>query len=113
MVSITQNTTSTIHYSHQSATLTCTTLTANVSGTGGGTYNWSGPGITSGATSSNATVNQPGTYNLTVTAANGCTATASTSITQNTTAPTANASNTTTLTCTTRTANITGTGGEL
>jgi gliding motility-associated-like protein len=89
VVSITQNTTPPSITATNTSTLTCTTLTANVSGTGGGTYAWLGPGITSGATSSNATVNQPGTYNLTVTAANGCTATASTSITQNTTAPTA------------------------
>ena len=111
VVSITQNTTPPSITATNTSTLTCSTLTANITGTGGGSYNWSGPGITSGATSSNATVNLPGTYTLLVTAANGCTATANTSITQNTTAPTANASNATTLSCLTLTANVTGTGG--
>ncbi|MFY7884319.1 MAG: beta strand repeat-containing protein, partial [Dolichospermum sp.] len=108
---ITQNTTAPTITATNASTLTCTTLTANLTGTGGGTYSWSGTGITSGATTATATVNQPGTYTLLVTAANGCTATANTTITQNTTAPTANASNSTTLTCATTTANVTGTGG--
>ncbi len=108
---ITQNTTAPTAGASNTSTLTCTTTTAQLTGTGGGTYAWSGPGITSGSTTATPTVNLPGTYNLTVTAVNGCTATASTAITQNTTAPTASASNTTTLTCTTTTVQLTGTGG--
>lgn len=50
-------------------------------------HNWSGPGITAGGATATPTVNLPGTYNLTVTAANGCTATANTTITQNTITP--------------------------
>ena len=108
---ITQNTTAPAVSATNASTLNCTSLTANLTGTGGGSYNWSGPGITAGGATAIPTVNLPGTYNLTVTAANGCTATANTTITQNTTAPTANASNTSTLNCTTLTANLTGTGG--
>jgi gliding motility-associated-like protein len=108
---ITQNTATPVITATNTNTLTCTTLTASVIGTGGGAYSWSGTNITGGATTATATVNQPGTYTLLVTAANGCTAVATTSVTQNTTAPTASASNTSTLTCTTNTASITGTGG--
>lgn len=111
VVSIIQNTTPPSITATNTSTLTCATLTANIVGTGGGTYSWSGPGITAGATSSSATINLPGTYTLLVTAASGCTATANTSVTQNTTTPTASASNTSTLTCVTLTANVTGTGG--
>ena len=111
VVSITQNTTPPVITATNATTLTCTTLAANIVGTGGGTYAWSGTGITGGAAAATATVNQAGTYTLLVTAANGCTATANTTIIQNTTAPSANASNTSTLTCTTTTANLIGTGG--
>jgi gliding motility-associated-like protein len=109
--SITQNNTPPTAGASNSSTLTCTTPTANLTGTGGGTYSWSGPGIVSGGGTANPVVNAPGTYTVLVTAANGCTATANTSITQNNTPPTAGASNSSTLTCTTTTANLTGTGG--
>ncbi len=92
-------------------TLTCTTTTAALTGTGGGTYLWSGPGTITNGTTANPTINTPGTFTVAVTAANGCTATANTTVSQNTTAPTPNASNSTTLTCTTTTAVLTGTGG--
>ena len=92
--------------------LTCSFLSAALSGSGGGTYSWSGPGITAGATSASPTVNLPGTYSLSVTSAAGCTSTISTvSVTQNTTAPTISASNSSTLSCSTTTAALTGTGG--
>ncbi|MBC7694336.1 MAG: hypothetical protein H7141_02710, partial [Burkholderiales bacterium] len=111
VVSITQNTTAPLANATNASTLNCTVITATLTGTGGGAYNWSGPGITSGGTTSNPVVNQGGTYVLTVTAANGCTATANTTITQSTTAPTASATNTSTLNCTMITATLTGTGG--
>ncbi len=110
-VSISQNTTAPTAGASNSTTLTCTTTTAALTGTGGGTYSWSGTGIVSGGTTANPVVNGTGPYTVIVTAANGCTATASTSVPQNTTAPTAGASNSTTLTCTTTTAALTGTGG--
>ncbi len=92
-------------------TLGCTAGTATLTGTGGGTYSWSGTGIVSGATTANPIVNGTGPYVVTVTAANGCTATANTSVAQNITPPTPTASNTATLTCATTTAALTATGG--
>ena len=68
--------------------LTCSTLTANaaVTATAGMSYSWSGPGIVSGATTSNPVVNQPGNYITTVTDfANGCQTTVTVAVSQNTT----------------------------
>jgi hypothetical protein len=107
-VTVTQNTTAPTPSASNSTTLTCLTTTGTVIGTGGGTYIWSGPGITAGAATATPTINLPGTYNLTVTAANGCTATANTSVTQNTVIPSTTASNTSTLTCTTTTVSLIG-----
>lgn len=71
-----------------SNTLTCISTTLNLSGSGGGTYAWTGPGIVSGGTSATPVVNQPGTYSLAVTSASGCTSPISTvSISQNTVVP--------------------------
>ena len=107
-VTVTQNTTAPTPSASNSTTLTCLTTTGTVIGTGGGTYIWSGPGITAGAATATPTINLPGTYNLTVTAANGCTATANTSVTQNTVIPSTTASNSSTLTCTTTTVSLIG-----
>ncbi|MCC6180680.1 MAG: choice-of-anchor L domain-containing protein, partial [Bacteroidia bacterium] len=111
VVTVTQNTTAPTAGASNSSTLTCTTRTIGISGTGGGTYAWSGPGIVSGGSTATPSVNLPGTYVVTVTAANGCTATANTSVTQNTTAPTANAVNSGSLNCTNTTVTLTASGG--
>ncbi len=47
----------------------------------GGTYQWSGPGVVSGANSQVVTVSQSGTYSVTVTGAGGCSYTIDTTIT--------------------------------
>ena len=66
--------------------LNCTNTTTQVLGTGSATgnnigYQWTGPGIVSGANDINATVNQSGTYVLVVTDNdNGCTSTAETEV---------------------------------
>ncbi len=91
--------------------LTCTTTAISVTATGGGTYAWDG-----GATPTTAanSFNAPGTYTVTVTAANGCTDTESIVITQNIAAPSATITNntgTTVLTCTTTAISVTATGG--
>ncbi len=107
---VTQNITPPTTSATNSGTLTCTTPTINLSGTGGGTYNWNGPGIVSGGTTANPIVNQPGCYNLTVTnIANGCTATATTCVTQNITAPATNTNVTGTLNCTLTSVNASAT----
>ncbi|MBK8966751.1 MAG: gliding motility-associated C-terminal domain-containing protein [Lewinellaceae bacterium] len=76
------------------APLTCASDTVTLSGAGSSTgfqfsYQWSGPGIVSGATTlNNCLVDAPGLYTLTVT--NGistCTATATAVVTQNTVPP--------------------------
>ncbi|MDF2453254.1 MAG: hypothetical protein K0S26_2758, partial [Bacteroidota bacterium] len=105
---VTQNTTAPSPTASNSGTLTCTIATVSVTGTGGGTYSWSGPGIVSGGTTSSATVNKGGIYSLTVTSANGCSATATTAVNQNTTSPSTTASTTGTLTCSTLTVALNG-----
>ncbi|MBS1637129.1 MAG: gliding motility-associated C-terminal domain-containing protein [Bacteroidetes bacterium] len=89
-------------------TVTCTTPNVVITGSGGGTYNWSGPGITGGGSTATPTVNLGGTYNVTVTSAAGCTNTASASVAQNNTPPSPTASNSATLTCTTTTVALSG-----
>lgn len=54
------------------------TLTA---GTGGNNYTFNGPGLSQSGTSTTATVTQGGTFSVLVTSSNGCTASASTTIT--------------------------------
>jgi gliding motility-associated-like protein len=91
-------------------TLTCAAPTATLSGSGGGTYVWSGPSITGGGTTANPTVNAPGTYSLSVTSAQGCTSgISSVAISQNTAAPVTSASSSGSITCTTNTINLTST----
>ncbi len=82
-------------------TLTCTTGSVALSGnstSSGITYGWQGPG---GFTSSeqNPTVSVAGTYVLTVTAANGCTATSSTQVQQDAGLPDVSASVSGEMTC--------------
>lgn len=75
--------------------LTCTNVTINLDGNGSSTgpnftYQWTGPGIVSGANTLNPTVNAPGTYTILVTnTTNGCTEQATVSVSQNIDQPTA------------------------
>lgn len=68
-------------------TLNCNTPAVTLNGAGSSqsatmVYQWTGPGIVSGATTLFPVVNAPGTYTLLVTnSANGCTATASATVT--------------------------------
>ena len=87
------------------ATLTCLNTTTVLSGSGGGSYSWSGPGIVSGGTSSSPTVNLPGTYSVTV-SVSGCTNIASVSIAQNTAQPTPSVSTSGTVTCASNTLSL-------
>ncbi|MES2567447.1 MAG: gliding motility-associated C-terminal domain-containing protein [Bacteroidota bacterium] len=90
-------------------TLTCTSTTLSLSGSGGATYNWTGPasGIVSGNTSATPVVSVQGTYSLAVTSTAGCTSTLSTvAVTQDIIAPTVTATPSGSLNCTTTTVNI-------
>ena len=70
------------------AILNCTNTSVTLSGNGGGSYAWTGPGITSGSNTATPTVNQPGSYNLQVTVSNCTSAISSVAVNQNTTSPT-------------------------
>nr|WP_157580468.1 putative Ig domain-containing protein [Rudanella lutea] len=90
-----------------STTLTCTTPTITLTASGGGTYRWD-----NNTTSATRTVNAAGTFSVTVTSANGCTAVDTQVITSNTTPPTANISaSATEISCTVPTITLTASGG--
>ncbi len=112
-ITITQNITPpSAAVSSTSSVLNCTTTSITLTATGGGTYSWSN-GTSVVGTSASLTVSNPGTYTVTVTAANGCTATASQIITQNITPPVIqmnNQQNTTILTCAVTTIDLTASG---
>gem|GEM_PF-1257973 len=94
--------------------LTCTLTTVTVSAnstTPGVTYRWSGPGNFT-STAQNFTTSTPGLYSVTVTSANGCTATANTTVGQDIASPTVLASNTGPLTCALTTRTVSATANE-
>lgn len=93
--------------------ITCSSPNVTLNGSSGSSVNfsWSGPGIVSGGTSANPSVNQPGTYNLTVTdQSNGCTANTSVGVAQDITPPsgTAAAASGSVLNCNITSLNLTG-----
>ncbi len=91
--------------------LTCSQTSISLTATGGGTYLWSDAG---GTTTAGLTVSSPATYTVTVTAANGCTATSQVVITEDVTPPTAGITNndgTTEITCLQTSISLTATGG--
>ncbi|MEI6410795.1 MAG: choice-of-anchor L domain-containing protein, partial [Bacteroidota bacterium] len=106
-VVVTQNITHPNAAAAVNGVLTCQFPQVDLSGQGSSQgpeffYNWStaNGNIVSGPLTLTPTVNQPGTYTLTVTNNdNGCTTTASTTVTTSQTFPTANAGNPTDLTC--------------
>ncbi|MCC6279599.1 MAG: gliding motility-associated C-terminal domain-containing protein [Saprospiraceae bacterium] len=89
--------------SAQQITCDSTTVAISAAGSSSGTgisYNWSGQGIVSGATTAAPVVSATGPYTLTVTnAANGCTASATATVTANTTPPTISFATPPALTC--------------
>ncbi len=113
-LNITQNITApTVGISNSTTLLTCTTTSATLTATGGGTYSWSN-GTAIVGTSASLTVTSPGTYTVTVTSTNGCTSTLNQIITQDIVTPTVsitNSSATTVLTCTTTSIDLAATGG--
>lgn len=89
--------------------LTCASQTVSLSGSGGGGYLWSGPGILSGGSTPNPSVQLPGVYTVTVTSAYGCMASSSVSVSQDNSPPAISASGTQTLNCSPHTAVLSAT----
>lgn len=106
---INQNIIAPVATSSVTAVLNCTLTTVNTVASTTTTpvsYNWSGTGITGGGTTSSASVNQPGTFNYTITnTSNGCTTTGSQAVTQNIVQPTVSSSASAVLNCTLTSAN--------
>ncbi|MBL7797743.1 MAG: HYR domain-containing protein, partial [Saprospiraceae bacterium] len=99
--------------------LTCVQKTTMLDGSGSSTgpnvnYNWQpAAGVVSGQGTLMPTVNQPGTYTLTVTHnISGCTATASVTVTQNIAPPTAMAATPGPITCVPGTITLSGQGSS-
>jgi len=99
--------------------LTCVQKTTTLDGTGSTTgptvtYNWQpAAGVVSGQGTLMPTVNQPGTYTLTVTrTSSGCTATATVAVTQNIALPTAMAATPGPITCVPGTIRLIGLGSS-
>ncbi|QIP11195.1 hypothetical protein G8759_00325 [Spirosoma aureum] len=98
-----------------SGTLSCAITSVTLTASGGSVYTFSGPGLVSqNGESGTAVVNAAGTYSVTVTSAGGCSATATTLVSSDTTAATATilAPASTTLSCTTTSNSLTATGGD-
>ncbi|MEO7080655.1 MAG: hypothetical protein ABIY71_03970, partial [Flavobacteriales bacterium] len=89
-------------------TLTCSTTSITLMGSGNGTYAWSGPNSFT-STEQNPTVSVAGAYVLTVTGTNGCTSTANANVIQDSDAPGATATGGT-LTCSTTSITLMGSG---
>jgi hypothetical protein len=107
---VTQNTIAPIVNPSVTNTITCVTSTASAIASTTSTpvsYNWTGTGIVSGASSSTVNVNAGGTYNYSVTnTSNGCRTVGSVSVTQNTPTFTTEAVNSNTIICLSTTAVI-------
>jgi hypothetical protein len=89
-------------------TVNCTTPSAILTASGGGTYKWNTNETTASITVNPTTTT---TYTVTVTASNGCTATDAVVVTVDKTPPTANAGADVTVNCTTASATLTASGG--
>lgn len=95
-----------------SQTLTCTDTIVTLTGTTGNsntTFLWTGAGIVGNDTSLSVTVNVAGIYTLTVTdTLNGCSGSATVTVSSNTTPPDVNAGVDTLITCTTTSLTLAG-----
>ncbi|MDO6813892.1 choice-of-anchor L domain-containing protein, partial [Tenacibaculum soleae] len=108
LVTVNKTPTASITNDHGLA-LTCATPSTTLTASGGTSYSWS-DGSTVVGTASTLLVSTAGTFTVTVTAANGCTDTASVTTTLDNTAPTAEAGATAELTCGTTTLTLDGSG---
>ncbi|NUO02077.1 MAG: hypothetical protein HUU01_15845, partial [Saprospiraceae bacterium] len=118
LVVVTTNTTPPTANAGADMAISCTSPAVTLNGTGSSsganiTYNWAGPGIVNGGTTTMPVVNAAGTYTLTVTnQTNGCSATDQVEVGGSTTPPTANAGPGQTLTCAVTSVTLNGTGSS-
>ncbi len=106
---VTSNTTAPTVTISDPVVITCSTTSASMTATGGGTYSWSGGSATTSATNTFSTA---GNYSITVTdAVNGCTTISSKAVTSNLTAPTVTISDPSVITCLAPSTSMTATGG--
>ncbi|MBD2704507.1 DUF11 domain-containing protein [Spirosoma sp. BT702] len=100
------NSAPTVSINPSSATLTCTSPTVSLSAVGTGTYTWNTGAITQSISVSTAT-----TYSVTLTGTNGCTASTSITVGQNTNPPVVSINpSSATLTCASPTASLSAIG---
>ena len=90
--------------------LSCTATRVTLTASGGSTYRFS-TGASQIGNGPTATVSTAGVYSVTVVSANGCSATASTTLTSNTTAPTISITPSATVICAGQSATLTATPG--
>ncbi len=113
-VNVTQNIVPPVSNAGGNQELTCSILSVQLDGTGssvGMNYSWAGPGIVSGGNTTAPTVNQIGTYTLTVTnPINGCVSTSTVDVTQNITPPIADAGLDAVISCATNSVQLDGSG---
>ena len=92
--------------------LSCTMTSVTLTATGGNTYRFSS-GATQIGSTNQASVTTAGPYSVTVSSPNGCSATASTTVMGDQTAPTAGLTNNGPLSCTQTSVTLTATGGGI
>jgi len=103
-VTVTQDVSKPVVQAVVDGALTCSTtavtVTANVSGGRSPyTYAWTKPGVDLVGSGSSATVSEPGSYTITATGANGCSATSTVTVMEDATPPTIRATVSGVLTC--------------
>lgn len=105
----------TISVSPSTQTLSCTVPTLQIIASGTSvSYTWSGSGIVSGGNTATVVVNNPGTYTVTGTASNGCTAAVTSTVYPDVNAPVISlTSNTETITCSNSSPTISASTGTM
>ena len=102
--------------SSSSATLDCNTTSANIiatTTTSPVSYTWTGAGIVSGATTTTAVINQPGTYTVVVTdLSNSCSTTSIVTVSQDISVPSITITASSTVICSGGSATMTATGAN-
>ncbi|WP_460967940.1 cellulose binding domain-containing protein [Spirosoma migulaei] len=102
------NSVPTVSIISSSTTLTCASPSISLTAVGNGSVHWE-----NGSTNAIRTVSTAGTYSLTLTGSNGCTASASVSIVANQVVPTVNLTNNGPITCTQTNVTLTASGGDV